>query len=171
MNTLTPLPSDSPQVIQAVSAKGNKVAGRDLNIRTERVVRKAVVQTDPRGKHISNTVARKIQDLVKDYIDIQTTASKGTQRAAQRIWSSLKKRIQRDQLTRRFSPRIPTPQFSGLRLRSQWQDPKSAGKPLINGRRVYTSPSTRARASLGFSKTTSICWRKSDWPSRNRSDS
>ncbi len=90
MNTLTPLPSDSPQVIQAVSGKGNMVAGRDLNIRTERVVRKAVVQTDPGGKHISNTVARKIQDLVKDYIDIHTTAGKDTQRAAQRIWSSLK---------------------------------------------------------------------------------
>jgi len=43
------------------------VAGRDLNIRTERVVRKTVVQTDPGGKHISNTTARKIQDLVKDY--------------------------------------------------------------------------------------------------------
>lgn len=90
MNTLTPLPSDSPQVIQAVSGNGNMVAGRDLNIRTERVVRKTVVQTDPGGKHISNTTARKIQDLVKDYIDIHTTAGKDTQRAAQRIWSSLK---------------------------------------------------------------------------------
>ncbi len=90
MNTLTPLSSDSPQVIQAVSGNGNMVAGRDLNIRTKRVVRKVVVQTDPGGRHISNTVARKIQDLVKDYIDIHTTAGKDTQRAAQRIWSSLK---------------------------------------------------------------------------------
>ena len=90
MNTLTPPPSDSPQVIQAVSGNGNMVAGRDLNIRTERVVRKTVVQTDPGGRHISNTTARKIQDLVKDYIDIHTTAGKDTQRAAQRIWSSLK---------------------------------------------------------------------------------
>jgi hypothetical protein len=90
MNTLTPSPSDSPQVIQAVSGNGNMVAGRDLNIRTERVVRKTVVQTDPGGRHISNTTARKIQDLVKDYIDIHTTAGKDTQRAAQRIWSSLK---------------------------------------------------------------------------------
>jgi hypothetical protein len=90
MNTLTPPPIDSPQVIQAVSGNGNMVAGRDLNIRTERVVRKTVVQTDPGGRHISNTTARKIQDLVKDYIDIHMTAGKDTQRAAQRIWSSLK---------------------------------------------------------------------------------
>ena len=90
MNKLTPLPSDSPQLIQAVSGNGNMVAGRDLKIHTERVVPKTVVQTDPGGRHISNTTARKIQDLVKDYIDIHTTAGKDTQRAAQRIWSSLK---------------------------------------------------------------------------------
>jgi len=49
MNTLTPLPYYAPQVIQTVSGKGNMVAGRDLNIRTERVVRKTVdhQETDP----------------------------------------------------------------------------------------------------------------------------
>lgn len=90
MKTLTPLHSNSPQVIQAVSGKVNIVTRRDLNTCTERVVRKAVVQTDPGGQHITNTVARKIQDLVKNYIDIHRTADKDTQRAAQRIWSSLK---------------------------------------------------------------------------------
>lgn len=90
MNTPTPLPHDAPQVIQTVLGKGNVVAGRDLNIRTERVVRKAVIQTDPGGKHISNTVARKIQELVKDYIDIHTTADNDTPQAARRIWSRLK---------------------------------------------------------------------------------
>ena len=89
MNTLTPLPQ-APQVIQTISGKGNMVAGRDLNIRAERVVHRAVVQTDPGGKHISNSAARRIQELVKDYIDIHTMAGKDTQRAAQRIWSSLK---------------------------------------------------------------------------------
>jgi len=90
LNTLTPFPNNAPQVIQMVSGKGNMVAGRDLNIHTERLVRKTVVQTDPGGKHISNTTARKIQELVKEYIDIYTTAGKDAQRAAQRIWSSLK---------------------------------------------------------------------------------
>jgi hypothetical protein len=42
------------------------VAGRDLNIVTERGVKKTVVQTDPGGKHIANATARKIQELVKE---------------------------------------------------------------------------------------------------------
>jgi len=46
--------------------KGNMVAGRDLNIVTERGVKKTVVQTDPGGKHIANATARKIQELVKE---------------------------------------------------------------------------------------------------------
>jgi len=91
LNTLPPLPNEVPHVIQTVSGKGNMVAGRDLNISTERVVRKTIVQTDPGGKHISNTTARKIQEMVKEYIDIHTSAGKEAQRAAQRIWSSLKK--------------------------------------------------------------------------------
>jgi len=90
LNTHLPPPKDVPQVVQAVSGKGNIVAGRDLSIHTDRVVRKTVVQTDPGGRHISNTTARKIQELVKDYIDIHTAAGKNTKRAAQRIWSSLK---------------------------------------------------------------------------------
>jgi hypothetical protein len=90
LNMPTLRPNDSPQVIQTVSGKGNMVAGRDLSIHTERVVRKTVVQTDPGGKHISNLMARKIQELVKEYIDIHTAAGKDTQQAAQRIWSSLK---------------------------------------------------------------------------------
>jgi hypothetical protein len=90
MDTLTPLPNEAPQVIQAVSGKGNMVAGRDLNIHTDRVVRKTIVSTDPGGKHISNTIARKIQELVKEYIDIHIAADKGAQQAAQRIWGRLK---------------------------------------------------------------------------------
>jgi hypothetical protein len=89
-NTIKPLPNDAPQVIQLVSGKGNMVAGRDLSIHTERLVRKTVVQTDPGGKHISNMTARKVQELVKEYIDIHIAAGKGAQQAAQRIWSSLK---------------------------------------------------------------------------------
>jgi len=90
LNKLKPLPNDVPQVIQTVSGKDNIVAGRDLSIHTKRVVRKTVVQTDPGGKHISNTTARKIQALVNEYIDIHTTAGKDAQQAAKRIWSSLK---------------------------------------------------------------------------------
>lgn len=62
LNTPKPLPNDAPQVIQTVSGKGNMVAGRDLSIHTERVVRKTVVQTDPGGKHNSNTTARRVQE-------------------------------------------------------------------------------------------------------------
>lgn len=59
------------------------VAGRDLNIVTERVVKKTVVQTDPGGKHIENATARKIQELVvKEYIDLHTAAEKDPQRAS-----------------------------------------------------------------------------------------
>ncbi len=91
MNTLTPAPNDSPQVIQIVSGKSSIVAGRDVSIRTERIVQKTVVQTDPGFKHISsNTTARKIQELVNEYIDIHKAAGKDTRKAAQRIWSSLK---------------------------------------------------------------------------------
>ncbi len=90
LDTHSPVSDDSPHVFQRVSGKGNMVAGRDLSIYTERVVRKAVVQTDPGGKHISNATARKIKGLVKEYIDFHTAAGKDTQRAAQRIWSSLK---------------------------------------------------------------------------------
>jgi hypothetical protein len=91
LNTPLPRPENSVHVIQAVNGKGNMVAGRDLNIVTERVVKKTVVQTDPGGKHISNTTARKILELVNEYIDIYTAAEKDSQRAAKRIWSSLKK--------------------------------------------------------------------------------
>lgn len=91
LNTLTPPPQYESQVIQSVSGKGNMVAGRDLSIHTDRVVHKTVVHTDPGGKHISNTTARKIQNLVNDYIDIHTEAGKDAKRAAQKIWSQLKK--------------------------------------------------------------------------------
>lgn len=89
----TPLPPhESPaHIFQTVNGQGNMVAGRDLHILTERVVKKTVVQTDPGGKHIANSTARKIQDLVKEYIDIHTAAGKDSQRAAQRIWGGLKK--------------------------------------------------------------------------------
>jgi hypothetical protein len=90
LNTHSPLHDNAPQVIQTVSGKGNVVAGRDLSIHTDRVVRKVVVQVDPGGKHISNTTARKIKELVNEYIDFHTAAGKNTQQAAQRIWSSLK---------------------------------------------------------------------------------
>lgn len=90
LNTIKPLPNDAPQVTQLVSGKGNMVAGRDLSIYTERLVRKTVVQTDPGGKHISNMTARKVQELVKEYIDMHIAAGKDAQQAAQRIWSSLK---------------------------------------------------------------------------------
>jgi hypothetical protein len=54
LNTPLPRHENSVHVIQAVNGKGNMVAGRDLNIVTERVVKKTVVQTDPGGKHIEN---------------------------------------------------------------------------------------------------------------------
>jgi hypothetical protein len=91
LNTPLPRPENSAQVIQTVNGKGNMVAGRDLNIVTERVVKKTFVQTDPGGKHIANSTARKIQEIVKEYIDLHTAAEKDPQRAAQRIWSSIKK--------------------------------------------------------------------------------
>ena len=82
--------SDNPaQVIQLVKGHNNMVAGRDLSIRTERLVTRPVVQIDPDGKHISNSTARKIQELVKEYIDIHSIAGKEPGQAAQRIWSSL----------------------------------------------------------------------------------
>jgi hypothetical protein len=92
-NSLTPLPKDTPQVTQMVSGKCNIVAGRDLSIHTERVVRKTVIQIDPGSKHISNTTARKIKELVDEYIDIHTEAGKDPGRAAKRIWSSLKNKF------------------------------------------------------------------------------
>ncbi|MDY0300027.1 MAG: HNH endonuclease [Trichlorobacter sp.] len=91
LNTPLPCPESPSQVFQTVNGKGNMLAGRDLNIVTERVVKKTVVQTDPGGKHISNTTARKILELVNEYIDIYTAAGKDSQRAAKRIWSTLKK--------------------------------------------------------------------------------
>lgn len=90
LNTYLPLPNDLPDVSQTVSGSGNMVAGRDLNLHTDRVVCKTVVHTDPGGKHISNTTARKIQELVKEYIDIHTAAGNDAKRAGQRILSSLK---------------------------------------------------------------------------------
>ena len=91
LNTPLPRHENSVHVIQAVNGKGNMIAGRDLNIVTERVVKKTVVQTDPGGKHIENATARKIQELVKEYIDLHTAAEKDPQRAVQRIWSGIKK--------------------------------------------------------------------------------
>ncbi|MEW8507197.1 MAG: HNH endonuclease signature motif containing protein [Candidatus Thiodiazotropha sp.] len=91
LNTPRPPQKSTVQVLQTVNGKGNMVAGRDLNIVTERVVKKTVIQTDPGGKHISNATARKIQELVKEYIDLHSAAGKDSQRAAQRIWSGLKK--------------------------------------------------------------------------------
>lgn len=91
LNTPVPEENTSVQIVQNVSGQGNITAGRDLNILTERIVKKTVVQTDPGGKHISNATARKVQELVNEYIDLHKTAEKDPKRAAQRIWGGLKK--------------------------------------------------------------------------------
>lgn len=92
LNTPVPQASDLPsQVSVSVSGTSNIVAGRDLHVTTSKVVKKTVVHTDPGGKHITNTTARKIQKLVKEYVDIHQVAGKAPSRAAQRIWGRLKK--------------------------------------------------------------------------------
>lgn len=83
--------SNERSIIQTISGDGNLIAGRDIQVRTSKVINKTIVQTDPGGKHITNETARKIQDLVKEYIDIWIDVGEDGKRAGQRIWSSLKR--------------------------------------------------------------------------------
>lgn len=89
-------PCDDPaQIVQLVAGQGNMVAGHDMNIHTERirVINKTVVHTDPGGKHISNSTARKIQELVKDIIEVYAAAGKEPKGIAPSIWSRLYKQF------------------------------------------------------------------------------
>ena len=90
-NVPTSSSNDPPQIIQTVEGQSNIVAGRDLNIHTKRIVRKTTVQTDPGGKHISNSTAREIQRLVREIIDMHSAAGIEAKRTAPRIWNRLKK--------------------------------------------------------------------------------
>ena len=89
----TPLAStqNSVRMFQTVNGKGNMVAGRALKIVTEKVIKKTLIQTDPGGTHISNTTARKIKELVEEYIDIYKEADQDCSRAAKWIRSRLKR--------------------------------------------------------------------------------
>ncbi len=92
LNTPVPQVEELPsQVSLSVSGTNNMVAGRDLHVTTSKIVKKTVVHTDPGGKHITNTTARKIHALVQEYIDNHKVAEKDPSRAAQRIWGRLKK--------------------------------------------------------------------------------
>lgn len=85
------LSSDVPEkTIQMVEGNSNIVAGRDLNVHTDRIIKKTIVQTDPGGKHISNYTARKIKELVDEYINMHSDAGCDSRGAAGRIWSRLK---------------------------------------------------------------------------------
>ena len=169
LNTIKPLPNDAPQVTQLVSGKGNMVAGQDLSIYTERLVRKTVVQTDPGGKHISNMTARKVQELVKEYIDMHITAGKDSATSCATNLEQPEERIQRDQLQGDLPAKIPTVRLNGFMLKSRWQDPKSAGRPPKNGKRAYSSQSMHVQASLGFLKMTSTYWLRNDCTLRHQS--
>lgn len=84
----------NPNTSQSVSGTGNMVAGRDLYIKTERIIHRTTVQIDPGGKHISNPTALKIQELVKEFIDLYSIAGNEPARAAKQIWSKLKKEFE-----------------------------------------------------------------------------
>jgi hypothetical protein len=88
----TPLSNGHPAAqhqVQNVNGNGNIVAGGDINI-NRKVINKTSISIDPGGKHIANETARKIQELVKEYIDINAAAGKSAERAAQKIWKTLK---------------------------------------------------------------------------------
>lgn len=82
---------DEKFITQNISGNGNFVAGHDIQIQTRKVVTKTIVHTDPGGKHITNETARKISDLINEYIDNCITAGEDGKCAGQRIWSSLKR--------------------------------------------------------------------------------
>lgn len=79
----------SPSVTQIVNGRNNVVAGRDVNIQTEKIVTRNVVHTDPGGKHISNSTALKLLDLLKEYLDFHIAAGKDPKKEAQKIWRKL----------------------------------------------------------------------------------
>ena len=88
-----PVSANSSHQVQNVRGNNNVVAGGDVTIKTERVVKKTVVTTDPGGKHISNETARKIQELATEYIDLNIAAGKAAKTAGAKIWASLKKQF------------------------------------------------------------------------------
>lgn len=79
-----------PQQVQNIRGSNNIVAGGDVTIQTKKIVKKTIVTTDPGGKHISNDTARKIQELVTEYIDLNVAAGKSAKAAAQKAWGGLK---------------------------------------------------------------------------------
>jgi len=82
-------PEPAPTPGHVVTGDNNLVAGRDVNITTQKLTRKNVVQYDPGGRHITNQTARKIRALVKEYVDMAKTADRNPAKAAQEIWGSL----------------------------------------------------------------------------------
>ncbi len=82
--------SNDQSVTQTVTGNNNAVAGRDINIRTEKVVKKVTVKTDPGGKHISNATARRITNLVKKYTETCIMAGDDPKKSSAKIWSQLK---------------------------------------------------------------------------------
>jgi len=86
--------SNSSHQVQNVLGNNNVVAAGDVTIKTERIVKKTLIATDPGGRHIANETARKIQDLVAEYIDLNIAAGKQAKTAATKIWASLKKEFE-----------------------------------------------------------------------------
>ncbi|MBN1804940.1 MAG: hypothetical protein JW837_06790 [Sedimentisphaerales bacterium] len=70
------------------------LAGRDMNIVTERVIKKTVMQTYPDGRHIIDTTASKIPEPVDEYVDIHTAAGKESGACCKADIEHFKKRIQ-----------------------------------------------------------------------------
>lgn len=56
---------DEKFITQNIFGNGNLIAGRDIQVRTSKIINKTIVQTDPGGKHITNETARKIHDLCR----------------------------------------------------------------------------------------------------------
>lgn len=76
---------------QNIRGNNNIVASGDVKITTEKIIKKTIVSTDPGGKHITNETARKIKELVDQFIELNEDAGKNPSEAAKKIWSKLKK--------------------------------------------------------------------------------